>query len=178
MKKGARALKMLDKIFNIFEKAITIFTFFLMFVIVLYGIVMRFIFRLPNPYGEEIARYSMIFFIYIGASINVREKGHLAVEMIVDILPMKIRKICMVIADIISVAGFGLCSYLAIVFIQQMLKINQNSSQMGIPMWIIFMSMAVGFCLSFIRSIMLFVNDYLMKEKPLLRVSEVEEYLL
>ena len=158
-----RAIVTFDKVLYFFESNIALVCLIVMILTVLYGIVMRFIFRYPNPYGEELSRYMMIYFIYFGVSLNVRFRGHLAVEMIVDYLPQSARSVCNMIADLVS-----------IVFVQNMLQINQNSSQMGIPMWIVYMSMCFGFFFATIRAVLLFWNDYFAKEK-ILSILEGEE---
>ena len=138
-----------------------------MILVVLYGIVMRFVFRAPNPYGEELSRYLMICFIYLGVSLNVRSKGHLAVEMIVDLLPVAARKACKIVADLISILAYGAFTYLAYILIRNMLKVVQYSTQMRMPMWIIYMALLVGFALATLRSLLLFWNDYIAKNKVL-----------
>lgn len=157
----------IDKGLYYVECSVSLVCLIAMILVVLYGIVMRFVFRAPNPYGEELSRYLMICFIYLGVSLNVRSKGHLAVEMIVDLLPVAARKACKIVADLISILAYGAFTYLAYILIRNMLKVVQYSTQMRMPMWIIYMALLVGFALATLRSLLLFWNDYIAKNKVL-----------
>lgn len=162
-----KAVLMFDKGLYAFERTVSLICLIAMIVMVLYGIVMRFLLRLPNPYGEELSRYLMIYFVYLGVSINIRTHGHLAVEMIVDYLPESLQKICRILSDLITIIAFGVLTILAWNLIQNMLRIVQKSTQMRIPMWIVYISLLVGFGLSTIRAIIMFWNDYISKNKVL-----------
>ena len=157
----------IDKRLYYFECSVSLVCLIAMIFVVLYGIVMRFVFRAPNPYGEELSRYLMICFIYLGVSLNVRSKGHLAVEMIVDLLPTAGQKACKIVADIISILAYGAFTYLAYILIRNMLKVVQYSTQMRMPMWVIYMALLVGFALATLRSLLLFWNDYIAKNRVL-----------
>lgn len=169
---ASRALYTTDRVLYNIENLISIIFLVAMIIMVLYGIVMRFVFHAPNPYGEELSRYLMIYFIYIGVSMNVRFRGHLAVDSITMMLPKLGKKICAILSDLVCIFAYALSTYLSVVFIQNMLKINQNSAQMGIPMQYIYFSMTLGFALATIRSIMLFYSDHLTKERVLVVAVE------
>jgi len=79
------ALQRCDNILSAAESWITVICFALMCLIVIIGIIMRFILKTPNPYGEEASRYLMVCGIFIGVSIGVRQRAHLGVTVIVDL---------------------------------------------------------------------------------------------
>ena len=87
--------------------------------------------------------------------------------MIVDLLPVAARKACKIVADLISILAYGAFTYLAYILIRNMLKVVQYSTQMRMPMWIIYMALLVGFALATLRSLLLFWNDYIAKNKVL-----------
>ena len=169
-----QGIRVFDKALYSLEVGVSLVCLIVMIGVVLYGIVMRFLLRLPNPYGEELSRYLMIYFVYLGISLNVRFHGHLAVEMIVNYFPAKGQKICKMISDLISIVAYGIFTYLAWALIKNMLDIVQYSTQMHIPMWIVYISMFLGFFFSTIRSILLFWNDHCTKNKIFTTSENIE----
>ena len=163
----AKGVVWLDKVLYAVESNVALVCFVSMMVVILYGIVMRFVLRAPNPYGEEFSRYMMIYFIYLGVSLNVRFRGHLAVEMIVDAMPDAPRKFFKVLSDLITIAAYVILTILATQFFLNQKAIGQSSSAMRLPMYIVYLSMAVGFAFASLRSALLFWNDYFAKEKVL-----------
>lgn len=54
------------------------------------------------PWGEQVAKYLMIWAAMIGSSLAVREGAHIAVTIVVDRFPPMLAKICSVTAFILS----------------------------------------------------------------------------
>lgn len=168
-----KAMRTLDAVMTKIEDVITVTFMIVMTVALLAGVVMRFILKIPNQYGEEISRYSMIIVAFVGISIGVRQKAHLGVEGVVNSLPAKISRIVRIIASLVTTFGYGLISYEAFAFVAYSKKMNQVSPAMRLPMWTVYCVLLVGFTMSFIRSIMVFWNDYLAKDSGgLLEIDE------
>jgi TRAP-type C4-dicarboxylate transport system permease small subunit len=47
----------------------------------------RFVLRYPLPWTEEVTRLAFVYSIFAGATIAVREKGHINVDLFVNLLP-------------------------------------------------------------------------------------------
>lgn len=157
----------LDKVILNIENCFSSICFVLMFIVVIYGIVMRYALKLPNPYGQEFSRYMMIAFTTLGISLNVRVKGHLAVDLFTNMLPSRIKTCSNILASVICLLCYGLLSYSSMIFIQKQMIIGQTSAAMLIPMYVIYSVFLIGFILSLIRSGLLFWNDYIAEEKVL-----------
>ena len=156
-----------DKIITKMENFIASVCFGLMWIFVVVGIVLRFVLRIPNPFGEEAARYLMIFGVYVGISIGVRQRRHLGIQFFVEQLPTKISKIVKFVASLMCISAFLVFSYLALLFVISTHRFGQTSPSMLMPMYIIYLTLLLGFFLSFIRSIMIFWNDFFAKSKIL-----------
>jgi TRAP-type C4-dicarboxylate transport system permease small subunit len=50
-------------------------------------VLIRFVFRYPLPWTEEIARIAFVYCVFVGATIAVRENSHLSVDFLLVILP-------------------------------------------------------------------------------------------
>lgn len=55
-------------------------------------VLVRFVFKYPLPWTEEIARIAFVYCIFIGATIAVRENSHLSVDFLLVILPKKVAR--------------------------------------------------------------------------------------
>src|SRR3712207_979682 len=49
----------------------------------------RFLLSFSSLWGEEIARYSLIFLIWIGASYAVRTRTHIRIDLIFEVVPKR-----------------------------------------------------------------------------------------
>ena len=50
-------------------------------------VLIRFVFKYPLPWTEEIARIAFVYCVFVGATIAVRENSHLSVDFLLVILP-------------------------------------------------------------------------------------------
>ena len=165
--KRYRAIIRLDYILSKAESFVTILCFVLMCAFVIIGIVMRFILKIPNMYGEEASRYLMVCGVFIGVSIGVRKKAHLGMTTLVDMLPVKISKIIYIIGSIITICGYTVLAWYAWKFVELTYGFKQTSAAMTLPMWIVYFTIMIGLILSAFRSIIVFWSDFIAPEKIL-----------
>ena len=157
-------MRTLDCVLSKIEDTITISFFIIMIGAILVGVVMRFVLKIPNMYGEEISRYSMIVVAFVGISVGVRQRAHLGIDGVVNNLPPSMAKILKIIAQLVSIFAYGLFTVQTFLFIEQSRRMQQISPSLRLPMWIVYCVLLVGFTLSFIRSLMIFWNDYFAVE--------------
>jgi TRAP-type C4-dicarboxylate transport system permease small subunit len=97
-------LKALDRIL----KCLLTFLVGLFTVSVFLQVLIRFVFKYPLPWTEEVSRIAFVYTIFIGATIAVREKAHLNVDFLLVILPARVGRA-------ISLAGTALVAVFLIV---------------------------------------------------------------
>ncbi len=95
---------MLSRIDRYFEEVLC--TFFLCVVVgsVLMQVVLRFVFSTAAAWAEETAVYGMIFAVYLGATMAVRERAHIRITLLVSRLPRRLQICSIVLADFLWVA--------------------------------------------------------------------------
>jgi len=76
-------LKALDRLL----KCLLTFLVGLLTVSVFLQVLIRFVFKYPLPWTEEVSRIAFVYAIFVGATIAVREKAHLNVDFILVVLP-------------------------------------------------------------------------------------------
>jgi TRAP-type C4-dicarboxylate transport system permease small subunit len=99
--------KILDTVSFVLEKiALVLATTILLivFLLVLSGVVFRIInFRFAMY--EELSRWGLVGMTFIGASVALKQKLHVGINMLVQALPVTIGKICLTIAYLVVIAA-------------------------------------------------------------------------
>ena len=165
-----------DKILTAFEDVFTGVCFVFMTVLVLAGVLTRFVLHIPFMWSEEASRYLMVAGTFVGISIAARDKSHLGLSLVVDSLPHKAGMALKIFSEIICIVIYCLLAYYAIEFLLQVKATPTKSAALSfMPMWVVYIPVALGLILTIIRVLMLFWNDHISKDKPL-KVTEEENW--
>ena len=144
MRKLSHALDHLEEMFGIV-------VFSAMCIVVLWSVICRFILKIPFSIGEELARYLMIYGIFIGVSIGVRRGSHLGVEVLTNFLPQKAAHAVDLISQLLSLVLYVAFFWFSVCLTKNIYQNGQTSAAMQIPMWLAYLALPVGFGLSIIR---------------------------
>lgn len=157
------ALRKLDKYLSTTEAVLAGVAYAAMVVIVLAGVIMRYWTKTPNLYGEEISRYLMIACIYLGVAVACKRKLHMNVTMFVDALPKAVGNAITVIVRLVTIGMYAFMTYQGILMVQRLMTFSQASPAMRMPMWIMYAVITLGFALSTVTEIIMFINDFIVK---------------
>lgn len=166
----------IDKIMGVIEDTIGFTCFTAMLLVVLYNIVMRYILKLPNNWGEETARYLFIVLSFAACSLCVREGSHLGVTVIHDKLTGKAQRVMEFVVDIISFATYVSLVFIMSSYVAVAVKSGQVTPSLRIPFYYLYAALEVSFIMCVIRSIMVIWNKYISKTHPL--DAEFEEVMM
>jgi len=116
-----------------------------MTIVVVVGIVARYILLISIPWTEELARYLMIWTGFVGFGVAYRKRELISVRLFVNKLPPHLLKIALFISDIA-------CSIFLIIAVSYGIKlcvanIYQVSPALRISMAIIYAAIPLGCCL-------------------------------
>ena len=112
------------------------------FVILIGQVFFRYVINASLSWTEEAARFLTIWTVFLGVAIALRTKSLIAVEVVVQFVPQKIEKLFKVIVLLFSMFLVG---YLILLGIELCVDAaNQDSTALGIPMWIPYASIPVG----------------------------------
>ncbi len=64
-------------------------------------VLIRFVFKYPLPWTEEVSRIAFVYSIFIGATIAVRQKAHLNVDFVLVVLPRGIARAVKLIGTVL-----------------------------------------------------------------------------
>lgn len=136
-----RVLNKISDIVNFLVEHVIAILMGLMTVVVFLQVVFRLVSG-SLPWSEELARYTMIFMVYLGASVGVKMKNHISIEFVANQLPGKGRTI----VDIISSLLMLVCFVVIIHFGMNVVKVTmmQKSPVLRIKMGYVYFSIVLG----------------------------------
>lgn len=144
-----KKLNNLERIFHLVVSNICIVAIFIMTVIVLYSVVMRYIFKAAPFWGEEISRYILVWVSLLGASLAFGNREHAAVEFFTNKLSERAQKLVIRATDILSLIFFAYVIKYGIMSAIGGLKMASPAT--GIKMFYPFLGIPVGCLACFIQ---------------------------
>ena len=141
------------------EKWIIVIAFAIMVIACFIQVVNRNIFRIPVSGFEEAAKYSMVYMVLLGTELGLRDGTQISIQGVVDKLPLKARKIIRVLARIIVIVFAAVMTKSGWAMVMKQAKIGQSSPGLGIPMYIPYFALVLGFGL-----ITIVQSGYLIKQ--------------
>ncbi|CAK7066283.1 MAG: hypothetical protein DELT_01648 [Desulfovibrio sp.] len=144
-------MKHLDKI----EEYIMMVTFPLMLVVVLAATFTRFFSLFSMSWGEELARYLMIWLGFAGISYGFKKNAHLGLSFVVDRFPPDTRRILFIIRALLIILFGALIAWFSFFIISKQFRFNQISPSMHLPMWTVYLAVFTGGTLTVVRTVQL-----------------------
>ena len=126
------------------EEYILLVLFPLMVIVVFVATCVRYLTVMSQPWAEEVARYSMVWIAYIGASLGIKRNAHLGVEAVLLLLPQGTRKYFDYLRYLIIILFNVLIAYYTFQIIQSQISTEQVSPSLRIPMWFAYGAVPVG----------------------------------
>jgi TRAP-type C4-dicarboxylate transport system permease small subunit len=149
----------------------------LMTLIIFYQVLVRFVFvGMSAPWTEELARYLMIWAIFIGGALVARRADSLSVEALVQIIPPWAGRAIKIIAHFVAIVFYVYIFFVGIDMAKS--GVSETSAVLKVPMVWLYSAMSVGAILTILNSITLLVDLYINKKDILVVIDlEVEEAL-
>jgi TRAP-type C4-dicarboxylate transport system permease small subunit len=116
--------------------------------------------------SDELARYLMIWSIYIGIIIVTRQRAHVAVDLLPNVLRGVARKILLIFIQLCVLGTLVWLLKLSLGLTALAGRSGQASPILKIPYWFMYSSMTVGFGLSIVRQLQVFYHDFISSKKP------------
>ena len=75
------------------EKVILAVSVFVMVIIMVYQVILRYVFSNPNAWSEELARYLFILNVMLAAAIAVRRNSHMQIDILINLFSERVKHI-------------------------------------------------------------------------------------
>lgn len=152
-------MKRFDYFLSRFEEVITVTCFSLMSIITLVAVFYRAVLGSPIIWSEEVARYLMIWGIFIGISIVTRKKSQLGIDLLISFAPPKLHKVISSASNILIIFTYVVASILSILFVIEAFKLGNLTPITRIKFAYIYLAMPIGFILSTYRALQNWISD-------------------
>lgn len=154
-------LNQIQRLSDFINKIISHFCLFSMAgmtIVVLLGVLFRYVFRFPLSWTEELSRYLMIWGASLAISMGIKEKGHVGLTIIMDKLKSRIWKsILETIVFIITSIFLYVMIYYSI---QMVLEAKWQYSQgLGITMVLPTLAIPVSMLIGMIQLVLRYILD-------------------
>ena len=133
------------------EEYLLLVLFPLMVIVVFVATCVRCLTVMSLPWAEEVARYSMVWIAYIGASLGIKRNSHLGVEAVLLLLPKGSKIFFDYFRYVVIILFNVLVAYYAFQIIQSQIATEQVSPSLRIPMWFAYGAIPVGSVLMALR---------------------------
>lgn len=128
-------------------------------VVMLYQIVRRYIFNSSLSWSEEFCRYCFIWFMFVANSFSIKLRSDLRVDAVLSALPGGVRKVVdfadLLISFLLTLFLFK-CSFTTVAYV---MSTGEKSVGLQLPMYVVYLSMPIGFGMSVVRYIQRAVFD-------------------
>jgi len=104
----------------------------------------RYIFNLPITGAYEITEAMMVTLVFFFIGYTQASKAHVAVDLVVKLLPQKIGMIVDIITQVLSLLMILLVAWMSIVRWLELMEINEHTPILGIPVSPFLLILALG----------------------------------
>lgn len=132
--------------------------------LVIFQVVMRYIFNSPPSWSEEIARYALVWFVYLSGSYAIKYQRHVKFNVIVDLIGRKLPFVQRLIQLFIFLLWLAFLIYmftLAIEMVRRQLITGQLSPGSQIPMYLVYVGLPLGLSLMSFRVLQHTVHSFI-----------------
>ena len=143
----ARIHTFLDRLEEVFMATALAFMTLLTFI----QVILRYIFGTGWVWSLEATTYTFAWLVLIGMSYCVRERAHIAVDLLVSRLPAVTRRIVMLTAIGLCVVYCALMIYGGAIFVDRLMLLGNNARDIPLPRWMLTSILPMGFGLLAIR---------------------------
>lgn len=145
----SRADRLLDWLEITFIGAALAFASALLFV----NVVLRYVFLSPIAWAEEFSLYLLVWIVFVGASVAIRTRGHVAIDLVPRALsPVNRRRLALLVGTLVLIF-LAVFFYYSAVHTLRTAASGQVTPIMLAPMWLTYLAMPVGSALMFLRTV-------------------------
>ena len=119
----------------------------------------RFVFLYSSVWGEETARYAFIYLVWIGASVAVRERAHIRIDVITHYLPPRGAAFIYLFGDLVTAVLACLAIYWSMDPVLVSLKFGNVTDGLRIVRAWFLIAVPLGFSMMMLRLVQSILRD-------------------
>ena len=129
---------------------IILFSSLLLFI----NVVMRYVFLAPIFWAEELARYLMVWLIFLGAGLLAGDEGHISVNAITRFLNPRANLMLSRIVRVVGIIFSVVLTWYGWKHTMSVRSSLQVTAALDIPMWLTYLAIPVGGTIMVVRYLM------------------------
>ena len=161
------------KIFKAFERTSRFFSSFILIVVIILiitNVLSRNIFHRSIYWSEELVSYCLVWMTYLTVGIALKRDELVGVTFGLNIFNEKQRKI-IVILSLLVILWFSLYIFFSSIFLVKTFFVKEHlSGNLGVPTWVVYLSIPVGFLSLSFSTIFLIIEKIANLEVELKKV--------
>lgn len=103
---------------------------------------MRYFLKRPLYWSEEVATGLFVWTVFIGSAYAYRKHAHLGVDILINILPEKIRKVVKVIMDLLELVTLIMLTRTSVQYVMN--TMDKLTNTLRVPSWYISGAVPIG----------------------------------
>jgi TRAP-type transport system small permease protein len=112
----------------------------------------RYVLNDSLAWTEEIARYALMWIVFIGGAMVTRRNSHIAVELLSNVMkPGRLRAVLLAFVDFVKLGFIGLLAFISLTITERMHQ--QRMTVFDLPMSFVYGGVAFGCFLMLVRQI-------------------------
>lgn len=149
------------KVLQYLEEIILALALAVMTVISFANILSRNFANMSLSFTEEITINLFVLITFVGTAVGVRRYAHLSFTLLFDKGGEGMKKIIIVFATLAGILLFGVLFWYGTQMVLFQMNIGQKTPSLGMPQWILSMSLPIGALLCVIRTIQVGVLEWM-----------------
>ena len=153
---GGNIVKLLKWLDEHFEETLMMGLIAVIVVVMGAQVFMRYAVGMSLPWPEELGRYCFVWFAFLGMSYSIRHNLNMRIDTLPAFFPALLKPFTL-IADVVYFVFCIIMINPGLIAIQRLIASNQHSPAMHLPIWIVYLALLTGLCLSILRLLQKYV---------------------
>ena len=95
-------------------------------------------------WSEELARYMMVWTVFLGGAIGAKTGAHVGLEAFINLFPARLTRTALLLAGIISMSFCAFLAVYGVFLVRRIISTGQTSPALEIPMGLVYAAVPVG----------------------------------
>lgn len=122
------------------------------------NVILRYVFLAPIGWAEEFSLYTIVWIVFVGGSVAIRTRGHIAIDLLMLILPPQGRRLLLIFVGLVTLVFLAVFFYYSGMHVLRIMSSGQVMPALQAPMWLAYLAMPVGSALMFLRTLQVLAN--------------------
>lgn len=108
-------------------------------------------FNIGFTWSEEVVRYLIVWVTFLGISYCIKKDAHIVIDLLVNYLPDRGKRIVLAFVDFISVIFSALLTYMGYSLVVGQMMFSQKTAALQIPFYLVYLVLPIGFTWGAVR---------------------------